>query len=139
MKQIDYLKLVATGRKSIHYARPSDADDALTGLAGICFVLSLALIFVIAILASYLGEPMNADMLGWPLAATILPGIAYLVCGIYIGGAPKLTRYCMIFVGAAVVVTLSYLALIGELVGWYLFVPPFLFSLLVSLGAVKQL
>ncbi len=78
MKQIDYLKLVATGRKSIHYAHPSDADDALTGLAGICFILSLALIFGVAILASYLGEPMDARMLGWPLAATapLLPFIA---------------------------------------------------------------
>jgi hypothetical protein len=139
LKQIDYLKLVATGRKSIHYARPSDADDALTGLAGICFVLSLGLIFAIAILASYLGEPMNADMLGWPLAATVLPGIAYFVCGIYIGGAPKLTRYCIVIIGAGVGITLSYLALIGELVGWYLFIPPFLFALLVSLAAVKQL
>ena len=139
MKQIDYLKLVATGRKSIHYARPSDADDALTGLVGICFVLSLALVFGVAILASYLGEPMNADMLGWPLAATVLPGIAYFVCGMFIGGAPKLTRYCMLLVGAIVVVTLSYLTLTGALNGWYLFVPPFLFSLLVSLGAVKQL
>jgi hypothetical protein len=139
LKQIDYLKLVATGRKSIHHARPSDADDALTGLAGACFVLSLALIFGIAVLASYLGEPMNADMLGWAIAAAILPGIAYFVCGIFIGGAPKLTRYCILLVGSTMVVTLSYLALIGRLDGWYLFVPPFLFSLLVSLGAVKQL
>lgn len=139
MKQIDYLKLVATGRKSIHYAQLGDADDALTGLVGICFVLSLGLIFAISILASYLGEPMNADMLGWPLAATVLPGIAYFICGIYIGGAPKLTRYCMVIVGSGVVIALSYLALIGELVGWYLFIPPFLFALLVSLAAVKQL
>ena len=139
MKQIDYLKLVATGRKSIHYAHPSDADDALTGLAAICFILSLALVFGVAILASYLGEPMSADKLGWPLAATVLPGIAYFVCGMFIGGAPKLTRYCMLLVGAIVVVTLSYFALTGELDRWYLFIPPFLFALLVSLGAVKQL
>lgn len=139
MKQIDYLKLVATGRKSIHYARPSDADDALTGLAGICFISSLALVFGVAILASYLGEPMNADKLGWPLAATVLPGIAYFVCGMFIGGAPRLTRFCMLLVGATVVVTLSYLALVGKLDGWYLFIPPILFTLLVSLGAIKQL
>jgi len=56
LKQIDYLKLVATGRKSIHYAHPGEADDALTGLAAICFVLSLALVFGVAILASYLDE-----------------------------------------------------------------------------------
>ena len=74
--QIDYLKLITTGRKSIYYARPSDADDALTGMAGICFVLSLALIFVVAISASYFGKAMSGEMLGWPLAATILPGIA---------------------------------------------------------------
>jgi hypothetical protein len=139
MKQIDYLKLVAAGRKSIYFTLPSDADDALTGLAGICFVLSLALIIAIAILASYFGEPMSANMLVWPMAATILPAIAYLVCGIYIGDAPRLTRYCMILVGAGVVITLSYLALIGELVGWYLFVPPFLFALLVSIAAIRQL
>ncbi len=90
-------------------------------------------------MASNFGEPMNADMLGWPLAATVLPGIAFFVCGMFIGGAPTLTRYCMLFVGAIVVVTLSYLALAGELDVWYLFIPPFLFSLLVSLGAVKQL
>lgn len=137
--QIDYLKLIATGRKSIYYARPSDADDALTGLAGICFVLSLALIFVIAILASYFGKPMSSEMLGWPLAATILPGIAYFVCGIFIGGAPKLARYCMLLVGVTVLVTLSYLAFTGNLDGWYLSVPPFLFSLFVSIGVVKQL
>ena len=139
MKQIDYLKLVATGRKSIHYAHPSDADDALTGLAGICFILSLALIFGIAILASYLGEPMDADKLGWPLAATVLPGIAYFVCGMFIGGAPRLTRTCMLVVGAIVVVALGFLALMGKLDGWYLYIPPFLFSLLVSLGAARQL
>ena len=75
----------------------------------------------------------------WPLAATVLPGIAYFVCGMFIGGAPKLTRYCMLLVRAIVIVMLSYFALTGELDGWYLFIPPFLFSLLVSLGAVKQL
>jgi hypothetical protein len=137
--QIDYLKLITTGRKSIYYARPSDADDALTGMAGICFVLSLALIFVVAISASYFGKPMSGEVLGWPLAATILPGIAYFVCGMFIGGAPKLTRYCILLVSATVLVTLSYLAFTGNLNSWYLFIPPFLFSLLVSLGAVKQL
>ena len=139
MKQIDYLKLVTTGRKSIHYARPSDADDALTGLAGICFVLSLALIFGVAILASYLGEPMDADMLGWPIAATVFPGILYFVCGIFMGGAPKLTRYCVLIVGTVAVLTLAAFAFIGLLEGWYLYLPPFLFSLIVSLGAIKQL
>ena len=139
MKPIHYFKLVVAGRKSVHYARPSEADDALTGLAGICFVLSLALIFVIAVLALYLGAPITADMLGWPLVATILPAIAYFICGIYIGGAPRLTRYCMLSVGAGLVITLSYLALTGELVGWYLFGPPYFFALIVSIGVVKQL
>ena len=139
MKQIDYLKLVATGRKSIYYARPSDADDALTGLVGICFVISLALIFAIAVLASYLGEPMSADMLGWPLAATVLLGIAYFVCSIYISDTPKLTRYFMIVIGAGSVIFLAYTTTTGGLIGWYLFIPPFLFALLVSLAAVKQL
>lgn len=139
MKQIDYLKLVATGRKSIHYARPSDADDALTGLVGLCFVLSLALTFAIAILASYLGESIEGDMLGWPLAATVLTGIAYFVCGLFIGGAPTLVRYCMIAVGAGTVITLTYFAIAGAVTSWYLFVPPFLFGLCVSIGAVRQL
>jgi hypothetical protein len=45
----------------------------------------------------------------------------------------------MLLAGATVVVTLSYLVLVGKLNGWYLYIPPFLFSLLVSLGAAKQL
>ena len=139
LKQIDYLKLVATGRKSIHYARPSDADDALTGLAGICFILSLVLTFGVAVLASYLGEVIEGGMLGWPVAATVLPEIAYFICGIYIGGAPRLVRYCMLAVGAGTAITLTFVALTAPLPGWYLFLPPFLFALCVSIGTVRQL
>ena len=139
MKQIDYLKLVATGRKAIHYAHPSDADDALTGFIGICFVLSLALIFAVAILASLLGEVIERDMLGWPMAATVLQGIGYLVCGFFIGGAPRLVRYCIIAIGAATAVLLSFLALTESLDGWYLFIPPFILALAISISAVRQL
>ncbi len=139
MKQIDYLKLVATGRKSIHYARPSDADDALTGLIGYGFVFSLILTFAAAFLASYLGNELDMDAVGWPLAATVLPGIAFFVCSIFIGGAPRLIRVCVVAIGAITAITLSYLAITGSLNVWYLYLPSFLYSLLVSLGATKQL
>lgn len=139
MKQIDYLKLVATGRKSIHYARPSDADDALTGLIGYGFVFSLLLTFTAAFLASYLGKELDMDGVGKPLAATFLPGIAFFVGGFFIGGAPRLVRICMIIVGAITVITLSYLAITGTLNVWYLYLPSFVYSLLASLGASKQL
>ena len=123
MKQIDYLKLVATGRKSIHYARPSDADDALTGLIGYGFVLSLLLTFAAAFLASYLGNELDMDAVGKPLAATILPGIAFFVCSFFIGGAPRLVRVCVIAIGAIAVIALSYLAVTGSLNVWYLYLP----------------
>ena len=139
MKQIDYLKLIATGRKSVHYARPSDADDALTGLVGLGFVIALALTWGIAILVSYLGQEMNAMMVAWPLAAIVFPGIAYFVCGLFIGGAPGLTRYGIILVGATVGIALLYLAVTTRLDGWYLFAPAFLYSLFVAVGATRQL
>lgn len=139
MKQIDYLKLVATGRKSIYYARPSDADDALTGLIGYGFVFSLILTFAAAFLASYLGHELDMNAVGKPLAATVLPGIAYFVGSIFIGGAPRLVRACVIIVGAVTVVTLTYLVAIGAIGVWYLYLPSFLYSLFVSIGASKQL
>ena len=135
----DYLSLIAIRRTSVQYARPSDADNALTGLAGICFVASFLLVFVIAFLAHYLGEPMNGKMLTWPIVATFLPGVAYFFLSISIGSAPRLTRYGFVTAGMIVVMILSYLALTGGLNGWYLYIPPFLFALLVSLGAIRQL
>ena len=139
MKQIDYLKLVASARKSIHYARPSDADDALTGLIGICFILSLVLTFGAAVLGSFFGELIDSEMLAWPLAATVLPGIAYMVCGFFIGGAQKLIRYLILTIGAITAIMLSYFAVTGSLDGWYLFIAPFMFALGASIGATKQL
>jgi hypothetical protein len=137
VKQIDYLKLVATGRKSTHYTRPSDADDALTGLVGYGFVYSLLLTFATALIVSYLGIELGMDDVGKPLAATILPGIAFFASSFFIGGAPKLVRAWVIAVGSITVVTLSFLAVTAGLGVWYLYLPPFLYSLLVSLGAVK--
>jgi len=139
VKQIDHLKLVATGRNSIHYARPSDADDALTGLIGYGFVFALILTFASAFLASYLGNELDMDAVGRPLAATVIPGIAFFVGGIFIGGAPRLVRVCIIIVGAITAITLSYLIVTGSLNVWYLYLPSFLYSLSVSLGAIKQL
>lgn len=139
MKQIDYLKLVATGRKSIYYARPSDADDALTGLIGYGFVFSLVLTFAAAFLASFLGNELDMDAVGWPLAATVLPAIAFFVCSIFIGGAPRLIRVCVIAIGASTVIALLYLAITGSLNVWYLYLPSFFYSLLVSIAATKQL
>ncbi len=139
MKQIDYLKLVATGRKSIHYARPGDADDALTGLVGYGFVFSIILTFAAAFLASYLGNELNMDGVGKPLATTILPGIAFFVCGFFIGGAPRLVRGCVIAIGATTAIALTYFAITGGLDVWYLYLPSFLYTLLISIGATKQL
>jgi hypothetical protein len=139
LKQIDYLKLVATGRKSIHYARPSDADDDLTGLIGVCFIISLILTFGVAVVASFCGELIDGEMLAWPLAATVLPGIGYMVSGFFIGGAPRLVRYGILTIGAITAIMLSYFAVTGSLDGWYLFIAPFLFALTASIGAVKQL
>ena len=139
MKQIDYLKLVATGRKSVHYARPSDADSALTGFIGFGFVISLGLTFALAVLLSYLGVPMNKQSIGFSLLATFAPGVAYFVASIFIGGAPTLVRYVIIAVGGITVVMLTYLTIMGTLNPWYLYVPAFLYSLLVSVGAVRQL
>jgi len=139
MKQTEYLRLIALGRKLIHYARPSDADDALTGLIGVLFVLSLALVFGIAILATYLGEPMDARQLGWPLIVTAASGVVYFVFGIFIGGAPRMVRCCMLLTGATVIALLAYLALAGAVDGWYLFIPPALFAALVSIAVARQL
>ena len=139
MKQIDYLKLVATGKKSVHYARPSDADSALTGFIGFGLIISLIVTFGIAVLVSYLGVPIDADKVGLAVAASAVPGIAFLVGSIFIGGAPTLVRYVIVAVGGVTVVTLTALTLTGALNPWYLYVPAFLYSLLVSVGAVRQL
>ena len=64
LKQIDYLKLVATGRNSSYYARPSDADEALKGLVGYGAVFTLALTVGLAVLASYLGANLNEEIVG---------------------------------------------------------------------------
>ncbi len=139
MKQIDYLKLVATGRKSIHYARPSDADDALSGLVGYGFACSLLLTFAIAILASYLGATIDADDVGWALAATVLPGIALFIGGFLLAGAPRFIRICFSIVSSGVAISLTLLAITGRLDNWFLFVPPFLYAVAVSVGATRQL
>ncbi len=139
MKQIDYTKLVKTGRKSVYHARPGDADDALTGLFGYGFVFALALTLIIAFVTSYLGNELSMKIVGKPIAAIFAPGIAYFVGGIFIGGAPRLVRASVIVVGAITVLTLSYLAITGSLEVWYLYVPAFLYSLLVSIGATRQL
>ena len=139
LKQIDYLKLVATGRKSIHYARPSDADEALTGLVGYGLVFSLALTFAAAFLASYLGEQLDMKAVGRAMAATIVPGIAYFSLSFFIGGAPRVVRACFVAIGAATAISLMYLAIAGRLDVWFLYLPSFLYSLLVSIGAMKQL
>lgn len=139
MKQIDYLKLVATGRKSVHYQRPSDADSALTGFIGFGLIISLILTFGIAVLVSYLGGVMDADKVGLAIAATAVPGIAFLLSSIFIGGAPTLVRYVIVAVGATAVVALTWSMLTGAFSPWYLLVPAFLYSLLVSVGALRQL
>ena len=139
LNQIDYLKLIATGRNSIHYARPSDADDALTGLAGVCFASALILTFALAVLVSYMGAPVQTDWIGFSVAVTFFLGLVCLICGIFIGGAPRLTRCTILASGAVVVIALSFLVITVNLPGWYLYLPPFLFALIMALGAGKQI
>ena len=139
MKQIDYLKLVATGKKSVHYQRPSDADSALTGFIGFGLVISLALTFGLAVLVTYLGVSMDMDTVGLALLATFAPGAASLVACLFIGGAPTFVRYVIIAIGGVTVATLTALMIGGALYPWLLYVPGFLYSLLVSVGAFRQL
>jgi len=139
MKQIDYLKLVATGRKSVHYARPSDADDALTGLIGLSVISALILVFVIAVIASYLGAEIDKDTLAWPFGSIVLPAIAYFVASLFIGGAPRLVRVAFIGVALVTLGLRSYKAFGSDLSSWYLFVPAVLLASLSGLGAFRQL
>lgn len=139
MKQIDYLKLVATGRKATHFERPSDADEALTGAIGFMFLCSFFVTFAAVFLSSFLGSDLDLDAVGMALLPTIVPGIAYFVAGIFIGGAPKIVRVCIAAAALVTAATLILLGMAGDLGVWYLYLPAFLFATVTAIGAVRQL
>ncbi|MEQ9566993.1 MAG: hypothetical protein RLN85_14465 [Pseudomonadales bacterium] len=132
MKQIDYLKLVNTGRKSSRYVRPSAEDEALKGVIGIGAVITLISTFGLGVLASYFGETMSMEILAKPMGTTFLIAVLLLVCGIFIGGAPTITRVCIAIVTSAVTLVLLVLASSGSLETQYLFAPLALFSVIVA-------
>ena len=139
MKQIDYLKLVATGRKSTHFARPSDADAALNGLVGFGAIVSLGLTFGAAVLYSYAGVTLEMNDVGLSLLATLLAAIALGVLGLFIGGAPVLVRLLMVLICLSVVLSLLLLALTGRLEFVYLYAPAFIYAVAVGFSATRQL
>ena len=139
MKQIDYLKLVAIGRKSTHFARPSDADAALNGLVGFGAIISLGLTFGAAVLYSYFDVVLEMNDVGFALLATLLPAILLVVLGLFIGGAPVLVRLLMALICLAVILSLLLLALNGRLELVYLYVPAFIYALAVGFSATRQL
>lgn len=139
MKQIDYLKLVVTGRKSVHYTLPSEADSALTGLIGYGAMIALALTLVIGVLVSNPGVELDVDTIGRPLAVTLALGITFFVCSIFIGGAPVLVRVSLVIIGAIAGIGITILVMEGSTGSWYPYAPSYLYLVLVSLGALRQL
>lgn len=139
MKQIDYLKLVATGRNSSYYARPSQADDDLKTIIAYGFVIAWLTTFGLAVLASYLGEGLSFTEVAKPMAIIVGPSLMMFIIGIFMGGAPRLTRIAIAAIGMTVVFILAYMALSDVLPNWYLYLPGAIFFFLVSSAAIRQL
>ena len=68
MKQIDYLKLVSTGKRSTYFARASEEDEALKNLILFAGTGSLGLTFLIALAVSRAGTELVANDVGRALA-----------------------------------------------------------------------
>ena len=64
VKQIDYLKLVSTGKRSSYYAKPTEADEALKNLILFAGTASLGLTFAMAVFVSWRGTELVATDVG---------------------------------------------------------------------------
>ncbi len=138
MKQIDYLKLVSTARRSSYFAHPTEEDEALKNLILIGGSTSLGLTFAAAILVSWLGASIEANHVGAALAWTILPAIYFSVVSMFLGGARRLVLYAMAVPALALSVTLAALMLRGLPGHWLIYLPPLAFLTVMSWVTFRQ-
>ena len=138
MKQIDYLKLVSTARRSSYMARPSEEDDALKNLILIAGTASLGLTFVIAVVVSLSGTELVAGDISLALAWTFLPGIYLSVLSMFLGGARRLVLYAMAVPSLALSISLGALMISGLPGHWLLYLPSLAYLAIVGWVAFRQ-
>ena len=138
MKQIDYLKLVSTGKRSTYFARASEEDEALKNLILFAGTGSLGLTFAIAIAVSSAGTELVANDVGRALAWTLLPGIYLSVLSFFLGGARRLVLYAMAVPTLALSVTLAALMYRGVDGHWLIYLPPLAFLMIICWVTFRQ-
>lgn len=138
MNQIDYLKLVSTGRRSSYYAKPSEQDEALRNLILFAGTASLGLTFAVAVLVSYAGTNLEARDVGTALAWTFLPGVYLSVISMFLGGARRAVLYAMAVPALALSVTLAALMIRGLPGHWLLYLPSLVFLTMICWATFRQ-
>ncbi len=138
MRQIDYLKLVRTARRSSYMARPSEEDDALRNLILIAGTASLGLTFALAVAVSLAGTELLIDDIARALGWTFLPGVYLSVLSMFLGGARRVVLYSMAVPMLASSITLAALMLQGIDGHWLIYLPPLGFLTTICLVTFKQ-
>ena len=138
MKQIDYLKLVATGRSSSFYAKPSEQDEALRNFILVVGVCALALTFGLAVLISYLGTRLELDDVSYAMLASFGPFVSLLLASFFLSGARD-AILPLIYILCFIVFIIIMFVIAGLPEGhWPMYMPSLANVVLVGVAALRN-
>ena len=83
------MKLIATGRSSSYFVKPTEQDEALRNFILFAGTGSLALTLLIAVLISFLGTVLDIDDVSFAVLASFVPFVYLLLASLFLADARR--------------------------------------------------